>query len=505
MPFINSIISWFITKRMVQIELFKKYPVEVQRETLDKLLHKGKRTLFGKEHGFSSVSNYAQFKSRVPVRDYTDLKPYIQRALAGESNVMWPGEVKWFAKSSGTTSDKSKFIPVTHDNMEACHFRGGKDISSIYLTNYPDSGVFLGKILIVGGSHQISEFNTDSFFGDLSAVLLQNLPFWAQMIRTPELSIALMPEWESKIEKLAEVTSKVNVTNISGVPSWTLVLLKRILERSGKSSISEIWPNLEVYVHGGVRFDPYREQFKQLFQNERMRYLETYNASEGFFGIQDDPNQQDLLLMLDYEVFFEFIPLEHIDSSDDYALPIWEVETGKNYAMVISTSSGLWRYLLGDTIRFTSLQPVKFVITGRTKHFINALGEELIIDNADQALYKACQLTHAEIAEYTAAPVYMNDTEGARHQWLIEFVTPPENLDFFADVLDNNLKALNSDYEAKRYKNMTLHAPEIISVQQGVFYHWLKSKGKLGGQHKVPRLSNDRKIAEEILQLNPSL
>ncbi len=501
MPIINSLISWFITKRMYQIDLFRRYPAEVQEETLVKLLERGRKTLFGKDHGFSSVDHYEQFARQVPVREYHEIKPYIDKALAGEKDTLWPGEVKWFAKSSGTTSDKSKFIPVTRDSMEDFHFRGAKDAIVVYLSNYPDSGVFLGKSLAVGGSQQISNFNSEAYFGDLSAVLLQNLPFWAQMFRTPDLSIALMDEWEAKIDKMARTTSLENVTNISGVPSWTLLLLKKVLEITGKSEIHEVWPNLEVFVHGGVSFEPYRKQYQELIQGKHMRYMETYNASEGFFGVQDDPRNSDMLLMLDYGIFYEFMPIDQVGLPDPKVLTLDGVETGVNYAIIITTSGGLWRYLIGDTVRFSSLHPVRFRITGRTRHFINAFGEELIIDDAESALKLACLQTDAEITEYTAGPVYMDDKSGARHQWCIEFKKPPSDLAFFTQLLDNALKAVNSDYEAKRHRDLALHLPEVIPVGTGTFYQWMKNKGKLGGQHKVPRLSNNREIIQEILNL----
>jgi hypothetical protein len=501
MPIINSIISWFVTKRKYQIDFFKKYPIEVQNDTFTKLIKQGRNTEFGKDHGFQDINHYHQFVNQVPIRDYPAIKPYIDRAMLGESDILWPGDVKWFAKSSGTTGDKSKFIPVTRDNIEDCHFQGGKDTLIFYFDNYPDNNLLSGKNLAIGGSHQVSDVNPEAFFGDVSAVLLQNLPAYAHWIRTPELSVALMIEWEEKLKKMAEITCQENVTSLAGVPSWTLVLMKKILEQTGKNTISEVWPNLEVFMHGGVSFTPYREQFKSIIGSDRMKYMETYNASEGFFGIQDDPSDANMLLLLDYGVFFEFIPVAEVESDHPKALPLSEVEIGQNYAMVISTTGGLWRYLIGDTIRFSSLQPVKFKITGRTKHFINAFGEELIIDNAEFALRKACAGTHAEITDYTAAPVFMGEGEKARHQWLIEFSRPPENFDFFTELLDNALKAVNSDYEAKRYKNLALHSPEVIALKTGTFYEWLKLKGRLGGQHKVPRLSNDRKIVEEILEI----
>lgn len=504
MPIINSFISWIITKRLYQIDLFRKYPVQVQEEALEKILIRGSQTEFGAEHGLEEVNSYEDFRNRVPVRNYMEMKPFIQKALDGEKDILFPGEVKWFAKSSGTTGDKSKFIPVTREYMEDCHFRGGKDAVVLYYSNYPDSGLFKGKGLVIGGSHQISHFNSDSYFGDLSAVLLQNMPTWGHFFRTPDLSIALMDEWEEKIEKMARVTAQENVTNISGVPSWTLVLMNRILEMTGKSDIREVWPKLEVFFHGGVSFEPYREQYKNLISG-KMVYMETYNASEGFFGVQDDPRSQDLLLMLDYGIFYEFIPQGEIHQAQPKAIPLADVKTGVNYAMVITTIGGLWRYQIGDTVTFTSLSPYKIKITGRTKHFINAFGEELIIDNAEKALKKACQNTGAEIREYTAGPVFMSEGNAGRHQWVIEFTTPPSSLEFFTESLDNALKAVNSDYEAKRYKDMALLKPEVISVKPDCFYNWMKQKGKLGGQHKVPRLANDRTYVAEILEVNDQL
>ncbi len=502
MPIIKSIFSWFITKRQYQIDFFKKFPIEVQQETLARIVKRANSTLFGEEHGFKDISSYTDFKNQIPIRDYDAFKPYIEKALKGEDSVLFPGDVRWFAKSSGTTSAKSKFIPITRENMEECHFRGGKDALAIYLSNNPDSKLFKGKSLVIGGSHQISNYNSDSYFGDLSAVLLQNMPFWVHILRTPDLSIALMDEWEEKIEKMAEATIKENVSNIAGVPSWALVLMNRILEMTGASNIHEVWPNLELFMHGGVSFDPYRQQFKALFPKSSMNYLETYNASEGFFGIQDNPLSNDMLLMLDYGVFFEFIPMSEWDTDNPRVLPLEEVELDENYAIVISTSAGLWRYKIGDTVKFTSLKPYKIKITGRTKHFINAFGEEVIIDNADKALQKASQITKADVAEYTAAPIFMKDGKKGAHQWLVEFATPPDNLEYFVEILDNTLKANNSDYEAKRYKNLALERPELIVIKKGTFYKWMKSNNKLGGQHKVPRLSNNRDIAEEILKLN---
>lgn len=502
MAIINTVASWFIKKRMHQIELFTKYPHEVQAEWFKRLITLGKTTEFGKTYDFKSIKTPEQFAQRVPVHSYEDLKPFIDRLRTGEQNVLWPEEIKWFAKSSGTTSSKSKYIPVSNSSLEECHYKAGKDLLSIYINNNEDTKFFDGRGLVMGGSHTISEVNNESYYdGDLSAILIHNLPFWVQLMKTPNMSIALMDEWESKIELMARETMQHDVTSISGVPSWMLVLIKKILDITGKQDLSEVWPNLEVFFHGGVNFDPYREQFKQLIPMDTMNYMETYNASEGFFGIQDQLNSRELLLMLDYGIFYEFIPMEELEQENPKALQLHEVKLDINYALLITTNAGLWRYMIGDTITFTSLNPYRIKITGRTKNFINAFGEELIIDNAEKALAIASQKCHINITDYTAAPLFSTDKETAAHEWLIEFENEPSNLEFFAETLDNALKSLNSDYEAKRYHSMVLREPVIHSLKKGTFYAWLKQKGKLGGQHKVPRLSNDRKIVEEILKL----
>lgn len=501
MAILNSIINWLNIKRMSQIELFRKYPVDVQLETLYKLLKKSRDTDWGKMYDYSSIDSANEYKNRVPLADYNSLTPYINRLRNCEQNVLWSSEIKWFAKSSGTTNDKSKFIPVSRESLEDCHFKGGKDIISIYSSQKPNHDLFKGKILALGGSYQVNDYNNTSFYGDLSAVLMQNLPFWAEFLRTPNLDIALMDEWESKIEKMANATIQENVTNIAGVPSWMLVLMKRILEITGKSNINEVWPNLELFVHGGVSFTPYREQFKKIFSSEKVNYLETYNASEGFFAIQDDLNKNDMLLMLDYGIYYEFIPIEDFGNDNPTVLNVGEVEICKNYAMVISTNAGLWRYVIGDTVKFTSLYPHKIVITGRTKHFINAFGEELIIENAEKAIKIACEKTNASIVEYTAGPVYMTEKSKGNHEWLFEFSALPSNMEYFMEILDNALKSLNSDYEAKRYKNLSLDFPKYTILKEGTFYKWLKNKGKLGGQHKIPRLANHREYIEEILAI----
>lgn len=501
MTIVNSIFTWIMKKRMHQIELFVKYPHDVQDEWFHSLISSAQNTEWGKLFGYSEISNQDQFKERVPIQTYESLKPYIEKMLSGEQNVLWPSEIKWFAKSSGTTNDRSKFIPVSEESLEECHFKGGKDLLSMYCNNRPDARIFTGKCLVLGGSHQINQLNSDSCYGDLSAVLIKNLPLWAEFYRTPEMSITLMDNFEEKVEKIAQATIDVNVTNIAGVPTWNLVLAKRILEITGKNNLLEVWPNLEFYFHGAVNFNPYREQFKKLIPSDKMYYMETYNASEGFFGIQDQPNSQEMLLMLDYGIYYEFLPMEDFHKENPKTLGLDQVELNKNYALIISTNAGLWRYMIGDTIKFTSLDPYRIQITGRTKHFINAFGEELIIDNAEKGLSKACQETGAVIRDYTACPIYFKGNDAGGHEWIIEFEQIPDNIEQFTDILDQTLREVNSDYDAKRFKDMALRRPLVHHAPDGTFYHWMKNRGKLGGQHKVPRLANDRAYVDEILKM----
>ncbi|MEZ4937606.1 MAG: GH3 auxin-responsive promoter family protein [Crocinitomicaceae bacterium] len=487
-----------IKKRIHQIDLFKQYPVEVQNELLSNLIDRAKDTEWGLKFGFHEITNYAEFKENVPLQDYEDVKPWVERLLTNEQNLLWPTDTKWFAKSSGTTSEKSKFIPVTRDSLEDCHYKAGKDLLCLYYHNHPDAKLYKGKHLVVGGSAETNNLSSDSYFGDLSAILTKNLPWWAEIRRTPSKKIALMKEWEEKLDKMANATLKEDVAIIVGVPSWTLVLLKRILEITGKKDIKEVWPNLELFMHGGVSFSPYEEQFNKIISG-KMNYVETYNASEGFFGIQDTVDKKELLLMLDYGIFFEFIPMseyEGVNSKTIFSLE--DVDTGVDYALVISTNGGLWRYLIGDTVRFTSTDPYRIVVTGRTKHFINAFGEELVVDNSEKAIQFASEKCGVSVVDYTAAPVYMGEEARGGHEWLIEFDKEPTDMECFRDALDQHLKALNSDYEAKRKGNLSLMPPHIISAPRDTFNSWLKSKGKLGGQHKVPRLSNNRKILEDI-------
>ena len=501
MALLNSILTWWMKKRIHQIELFLKYPEEVQQEWMKRLVDTARNTEWGQQYDFKSIRSHADFKERVPIHNYDSLKPYIDRTLRGEQNILWPTEIRWFAKSSGTTAGKSKFIPVSQEAMEECHYKGGKDLLSIYCNLNPETKIFTGKGLTLGGSHHTNTSGSDSYYGDISAVLMQNLPFWAQMIRTPDLSIALMDNWEEKIERMVSTTLLENVTSISGVPTWTMVMAKRALEVTGKSNLLEIWPNLELFIHGAVSFTPYREQFRELIPSDKFNYLETYNASEGFFGIQDQLNSEEMLLMLDYGVYYEFMPMEEYGKEQPRTVGLDEVVLHKNYALVISTNAGLWRYLIGDTIRFTELAPYRFRITGRTRLFVNAFGEEVIIENADEAIRIACEKTGSLVRDYTMAPVYFKGKENGAHEWLIEFERPPSNSDYFTEVMDNALKSLNSDYEAKRYKDLALRLPIVRKLPNGTFLNWMREKGKLGGQHKVPRLSNDRQFVNEILAL----
>lgn len=483
------------------MELFLKYPIDVQDELLMRLIGSAKHTIVGKQFNFSSIRNYAEFATRVPIQQYESIAPLIEQTRSGEQEIFWKSHIKWFAKSSGTTNAKSKFIPVSDEALEDCHMKAGKDMLCLYINNNPNTQLFTGKGLRLGGSSAIYEDN-NTYFGDLSAIIIENMPFWADFSSAPKQETALMGEWEAKIDAIIEETIHENITSLVGVPSWMLVLLNKVLEVTGKDNILEVWPNLEVYFHGGVNFNPYREQYKKLIPKKDFKYYETYNASEGFFAIQDRNNSDELLLMLDYGIFYEFIPMDEYDGENSVAIPLGEVKLNTNYAVVITTNGGLWRYLIGDTVKFTSLSPYRIKITGRTKHFINVFGEELIIENAEEALKKACKKTKAEITDYTVAPIFMKGEDSGAHEWMIEFSKAPKNLDLFTELLDNALKSINSDYEAKRYNNMTLAMPKVHQARNGLFYDWLKTKGKLGGQHKIPRLSNTRNFMEELLQLS---
>jgi hypothetical protein len=496
-PIINSIASWVLKQRIHQIELFLKYPNEVQEELLMNLIRRAENTVIGAQYDFSSITSYITFSERVPVSSYEDLQPLIERTRQGEQNVFWDAPIKWFAKSSGTTNAKSKFIPVSNDALEDCHYKGSKDLLCLYLNNNEASEMFLGKSLRLGGSSQIYE-DKDTFFGDLSAILIENMPIWAEFSSTPSNKISLMSEWETKLTAIINETKNENVTSFAGVPSWLLVLMNRLLEETGKGNLLELWPNLEVYFHGGVSFEPYREQYKKLLPKSDFKYYEIYNASEGFFAIQDLNDSSDLLLMLDYGIFYEFIPMDTFGTPNQKVIRLAEVELFKNYAVVITTNSGLWRYLIGDTVRFTSLNPYRIRVSGRTKHHINVFGEELMVENTDQAIAKACQITQTEVVDYTVAPIFMDGKEKGAHEWMIEFKQNPTDIAQFQKILDETLQSLNSDYEAKRYNNMTLNPLVINIARPHLFYDWLKERNKLGGQHKIPRLSNQREYLEQL-------
>ncbi len=500
-PLVNSLASWFLKKRFHQIELFLKYPNEVQNELLLDLIDEARDTEFGKTYGFNSILDYKTFTERVPIRTYEDYEALIERSRLGEHNIFWPKPIKWFAKSSGTTNSKSKFIPVSAESLEDCHYAAGKDLLSMYLNNNENSQFFTGKSLRLGGSKELYTEN-GTVFGDLSAILIDNMPFWAEFSSTPSSKVSLMSDWECKMQAIVDETIQENVTSLAGVPSWMLVLMNNVLETTKKKSLFEVWPNLEVYFHGGVSFEPYVDQYKAILPKKSFKYYEIYNASEGFFAIQDQNNSSELLLMLDYGIFYEFIPMDTYGTANEKVIPLSEVEKNKNYAVIITTNAGLWRYNIGDTVRFTSVSPYRIMVTGRTKHHINVFGEELIIENAENALKIVCKKTAAEIVDFTAAPIFMKGKEKGAHEWLIEFKTPPKDLNDFNKLFDNALKSLNSDYEAKRFNSITLNKPTIHIARERLFYDWLKQNDKLGGQHKIPRLSNTRDYLDELLSLN---
>ena len=492
----------YFQPRRRELERYINKGEEMQHEILQYLVKRGKDTEYGRKYLFSTIKNYNDFAQNIPLNTYEELKGYIDRMRHGERNILWPGQVKWYAKSSGTTNDKSKFIPITHEGLQNVHYQGGKDVLAYYLSNNPDSKLFSGKGLILGGSHSPNYNLSNSLVGDLSAILIENINPLANLVRVPSKEVALLSDFEVKRDKIAREVLSQNVTNISGVPSWMLSVLLRVMELSGKKHLQEVWQNLEVFFHGGISFTPYREQYEQLISKQDMQYMETYNASEGFFGIQDDPNDKSMSLMLDYGVYYEFLPMDEFESEKPNIVPLEGVEIGRNYAIIISTVCGLWRYEIGDTIQFTSVRPYKFVITGRTKYFINAFGEELIMDNAEKGIEAACKATGAQISDYTAAPIFMDSNAKCRHQWLIEFTKMPDSISDFERILDSKLQEINSDYEAKRFHDVTLQQLEVVVARKNLFNDWLKLKGKLGGQHKIPRLSNSRKNIDQMLAMN---
>ena len=504
MSVLNEILSFFIKRRIERINLFCLNPHDTQEQEFKSLINKARKTEFGKKYGFAEINSFQKFQERVPIVAYEEFYPYIERVLKGEQNVIWPSQINLFSKSSGTTNAKSKYIPVSEESLESSHYKGGKDLLTLYLTQNPDSKLFEGKSLSIGGSLQDNPFNSKTEVGDISAIIMQNLPSWAEYLRTPPLEVALLENWEEKLTKMVEICSKEDVTSILGVPTWTVVFLERIAQETGKSNLLEVWPNFELFVHGAVNFQPYRELFKtKFFPSSHVKYLETYNASEGYFGVQDDLSKEgEMLLMLDYGIFYEFIPMENIEEEHPKTLTISEVEMDKNYAIIISTNAGLWRYKIGDTVKFTSKNPYRIKITGRTKHFINAFGEELIIENAEQGILAACQSAGLLIKDYTAAPVFMSNNKKGCHEWVIECNSKPKYPEEFIEKLDSTLRFVNSDYDAKRKGDLALGMPMVHFVEQGTFYNWMESRGKLGGQHKVPRLSNSREFIDDILSFN---
>ena len=500
MALFNMAVNWFIRQRIDQIQNFMNHPIETQQGVLFSQLFHADETEYGKKYGFKDISSYRDFQQQVPIVNYEEFEPYIEKARQGKKDIIWPGIIRQFAKSSGTTNAKSKYIPITDESLEECHYKAGKDLISIYANNHPDNQLFLNKNLRLGGSSELYEsFNTK--FGDLSAILIENLPFWIEITTVPSKKTSLMSEWESKLKAIVSEVKNQDVGSLTGVPSWMMVLLQRILAETGKGTISDVFPNLEVFFHGGISFKPYKEQYRKIIGKD-INYYEIYNASEGFFGIQDRSESDEMLLMLDYGIFYEFIPMDKFDRNNLQAIPLGEVELGKNYAVVITTNGGLWRYLIGDTVKFTSLSPHRIQISGRTKHYINAFGEELMIDNVETALTKACEATEASVCDFTGAPVFMKDGESGAHEWIFEFTKEPNDLDRFTEVFDNHLKSINSDYEAKRYNNMTLKRPIVHIAKPQLFYQWMSERGKLGGQNKVPRLSNDREYIDPLLKLN---
>ena len=497
-PIFNSVASFFLKRRISQIELFKDYPIEVQQEVLRKMIVYSIDTEIGKKYDFKTIRHYNDFKERIPTVTYEEIYEDIERNRKGEQNIFWRTPIKWFAKSSGTTNAKSKFIPISFESLEDCHYKAGKDMLSLYFNNNTDSQLLVGKCLRLGGSREIYE-NNDSYYGDLSAIMIDNLPFWAELSSTPSSKTSLIPEWEDKVKAIIKESMNQKVTSFAGVPSWMLSLLQQVIEKTGKDNILEIWQDAEVYFHGGVSFEPYRNLYNKLFPSKDFKYFEIFNASEGFFAIQDQNSSTELLLMLDYGIFYEFIP---VNGSESEIVSLADVKLNTNYEMVITTNSGLWRYKIGDTIKFTCLNPFRVKVTGRTKHFINVFGEELVVENAEMALSKTTQLTKSEISNYTVGPIFMSDKTKGSHEWIIEFSKEPDDMNKFTEILDLSLQSLNSDYEAKRYKDSTLELPKIIKGRKNLFYDWLRSRNKLGGQNKIPRLSNSREYVEELLGIN---
>lgn len=496
MKLVRPLINYHMRQRINRIQFFLDNPLDTQELIFKDLVQTASGTIWGSFFDFKEIQSFEDYRNKLPLQDYESLKPYIDRTIKGERDVLWPGKTKWFAKSSGTTSDRSKYIPITKEALQNCHYQSGQDVLTLYLENFPERGIFSGKGMVMGGSQSIHSLNEEAITGDLSAILMQNMPIIGEIYRVPKLEVALMDDWEEKLSMLIESTLSEDLTNISGVPSWTLVFFQRVLEQSGMTDIAEVWPNLELFVHGGVSFAPYREAYKKVNPSGSMSLQEVYNASEGFIAIQDKPGRADMLLLLDNGIYYEFLPVNA--DSDQEVVSLSGVETGVVYSLIISTNGGLWRYQLGDTIEFTDLNPYRIKIAGRTKHFINVFGEELMVTNTDKALAEVCAKHQCTVRDYTVGPIFMQSEKGGGHEWMIEFVAPPNDIKSFAEDLDKALQTLNSDYAAKRSYDLAIGFPVIRILEAGTFDKWLKSKGKLGGQHKVPRLSNERKYLEEL-------
>lgn len=495
--FFNTLIKGYLKYRSTRISAMRTSPYDLQNDILQTLTTALKQTKYGHDIGAAGIENIKEFRKRVPINSYEDLYPYIVKMMDGEADQLYPGHVHWFAKSSGTTNDKSKFIPITDDNLFENHVAASWDAMSILYKNRPDSKNFEGKNLIMGGS--LTKLNDTLTVGDVSAILLNRMPMVGRPFYTPDFETALLPDWEAKIEAIANITPKEDVVMFAGVPTWTIVLFKRILEVTGKRNMREVWPNAKTYMHGGVGFEPYKSQFQAFFPDDDLEYYEVYNASEGYFAIQDCVDEKGMLLLLDNAIYYEFIPIDQLDAPNPDILSLEDVEIDKNYCMVITTSSGLWRYKPGDVVRFVTVKPYRLVVSGRTKQYINVFGEEVMVHNTDTALKQTSEHFNVRVVDYMVAPVYMQYNDKGGHEWWIEFEENPLDKDAFAMELDMNLRAINSDYDAKRYKDLALAPLKMNMVKQGAFVNWLKQKGKLGGQSKIARLVNDRSVAEPII------
>ena len=502
MPF-NAVFSHIIKKRIPRIRNYSSSPISCQKTVLEQLLKKAQKTSFGLLHHFNEIRSKEQFQTLVPLSSYDTLYPYIKRQIEGEENVLWPGKTSWFAKSSGTSGNTSKLLPITVDSLYENHYAGGKDLLAIYYENHSNRKLYNAKHLIIGGSTQINTQTNNTSIGDLSAFIVENLPWWTEIRRTPKRKIALMDNWEEKLDQMAHATLNDNICIVAGLPSWTLVLFQRVLDISGKKNIHEVWPNLELYIHGGMNIDPYRKAFEKMLPNPNMNYVQAYNASEGYFGLQDRKESSDMLLLTDAQVYYEFIPMDEFKGlNSKNVIDLEEVSIDVEYAIVLTTSAGLWRYIIGDTICFTSILPYRFQVTGRTTHYINAFGEKTIISHVEKALSEAASENDILVFDFTVAPYFEESKGSGGHEWLIALNAENENqIHTLEAAIESNMKSLNVDYEGKRKDSINMLAPKFSYVQKNIFERWLKKKNKLGGQHKIPRVQNDRIFIEELLEI----